>query len=90
MFKLCTQAFILFTAQKILAFTLPASLLIVYILQTVYMRTSRQLQLLELESRAAVFSSFLESVSRIAQPVGCTKNTAPRNHCLSLIVSHLC
>ncbi|OKL59922.1 hypothetical protein UA08_04651 [Talaromyces atroroseus] len=35
---------------------------LVYIIQKAYLRTSRQLRFLELESRAGVFSSFLESV----------------------------
>ena len=56
------QAVLLFIAQKWLALTLPIFLIIVYIVQKIYLRTSRQLRFLELESHAAVFSSFLESV----------------------------
>lgn len=37
-------------------------MLFVYVVQKVYLRTSRQLRILELESRAGVFSNFLESV----------------------------
>jgi len=65
-FKLCMQAALLFTAQKLLVLSLPVCLVVVYILQTIYLRTSRQLQLLELESRAAVFSSFLQSIEGLA------------------------
>jgi ATP-binding cassette subfamily C (CFTR/MRP) protein 1 len=57
------QATLLFIAQKWLALSLPACMLVLYIVQKVYLRTSRQLRFLELESRAAVFSSFLETVS---------------------------
>lgn len=40
-------------------------MVVVYVVQKVYLRTSRQLRFIELESRAAVFSSFLESVGNI-------------------------
>ncbi|KFY68700.1 hypothetical protein V496_00844 [Pseudogymnoascus sp. VKM F-4515 (FW-2607)] len=61
-FKLLMQVALLFIAQKWLVLSLPACMILVYIVQKVYLRTSRQLRFLELESRAAVFSSFLESV----------------------------
>lgn len=57
------QAILLFIAQKWLATFLPACMIFVYIVQKIYLRTSRQLRFLEIESHAAVFSSFLESVS---------------------------
>ncbi|TVY68841.1 ABC transporter FUM19 [Lachnellula suecica] len=60
--KLIVQAILLFIAQKWLAASLPACVVLVYIVQKVYLRTSRQLRFLELESRAGIFSSFLESV----------------------------
>ncbi|TVY93597.1 ABC transporter [Lachnellula willkommii] len=59
---LLMQIVLLFIAQKWLTMSLPACMLFVYIVQKVYLRTSRQLRFLELESRAGVFSSFLESV----------------------------
>lgn len=61
-FKLMMQVALLSIAQKWLVLSLPACIVIVYIVQKVYLRTSRQLRFIELESRAAVFSSFLESV----------------------------
>ncbi|TVY42741.1 ABC transporter [Lachnellula subtilissima] len=61
-FKLLMQIVLLFIAQKWLTMSLPGCMLIVYVVQKVYLRTSRQLRFLELESRAGVFSSFLESV----------------------------
>jgi ATP-binding cassette subfamily C (CFTR/MRP) protein 1 len=57
------QVTLLFIAQKWLLLSLPACMIVVYIVQKIYLRTSRQLRFLELESKAAVFSSFLESVS---------------------------
>jgi len=64
-FKLLMQATLLIVAQKWLALSLPACLIVVYVVQKVYLMTSRQLRFLELESRAAVFSSFLETVSSV-------------------------
>ncbi|KAI9643325.1 hypothetical protein NHQ30_007944 [Ciborinia camelliae] len=61
-FKLFMQIILLFIAQKWLLVSIPACMLVVYIVQKVYLRTSRQLRFLELEARAGVFSSFLESV----------------------------
>ncbi|KAH7255182.1 P-loop containing nucleoside triphosphate hydrolase protein [Fusarium redolens] len=65
-FKLLVQATLLFSAQKLLAATLPICVLVVYVVQRVYLRTSRQLRLLQLESQSAVYSSFLESVEGVA------------------------
>lgn len=61
-FKLLVQACLVFASQPLMTLSLPFSVVIVYIVQKVYLRTSRQLRILELESRAAVFSSFLETV----------------------------
>lgn len=56
------QAVILSIIQKPILFTLPFSTLVVYFVQKIYLRTSRQLRFLELESVSAVYSSFLETV----------------------------
>ncbi|KAI0117845.1 putative ABC transporter [Nemania sp. FL0031] len=61
-FKLLMQVVVLCMAQKWLALFLPACGFVVYAVQKVYLRTSRQLRFLELQSRAQVFSSFLESI----------------------------
>ncbi|KAL0932221.1 ATP-binding cassette containing protein [Colletotrichum truncatum] len=64
-FKLLVQTSLLFSAQKLMASTLPLCIIVVYIVQKVYLRTSRQLRLLDLESQSAVYSSFLESTEGI-------------------------
>ncbi|WKT45217.1 AAA ATPase domain [Fusarium oxysporum f. sp. vasinfectum] len=64
-FKLLVQATLLFSAQKLLTVTLPICVLVVYVVQRVYLRTSRQLCLLQLESQSAVYSSFLESIEGV-------------------------
>lgn len=61
-FKLSMQIIVLFVAQKWLVVSLPVCMLVVYVVQKVYLCTSRQLRFLELEARAGIFSSFLESV----------------------------
>ncbi|KAK3500859.1 hypothetical protein B0T13DRAFT_527250 [Neurospora crassa] len=63
--KMIVQASLLLAAQPIMAVTLPVCAAVVYAIQKVYLRTSRQLRLLELESRAAVNSSLLETVQGI-------------------------
>lgn len=62
MFKLLMQVTLLCIAQKRLALILLACVGLVHVIQKVYLRTSRQIRFLELESRAAVLSSFVESV----------------------------
>lgn len=61
-YKLLAQIVLLYTAQQWLWISLPVCFIVVYCIQKVYLRTSRQLRFLDLESRGAVFSSFLESV----------------------------
>ncbi|KAK7743466.1 hypothetical protein SLS53_004000 [Cytospora paraplurivora] len=65
-FKLVAQASLLVAAQPPLALSMPPTAAAVYAVQRVYLRTSRQLRLLELESRAAVVSAFLEAVQGAA------------------------
>ncbi|KAI1293173.1 putative ABC transporter [Xylaria venustula] len=60
--KLLMQIIVLCMAEKWLVVYLPACTLLVYIVQKVYLRTSRQLRFLELQSQAGVFSNFLESI----------------------------
>ncbi|KAK1995506.1 P-loop containing nucleoside triphosphate hydrolase protein [Colletotrichum falcatum] len=64
-FKLLVQIVLLFSVQKTMATTLPLCLVTVYLVQKVYLRTSRQLRLLDLESQSAVYSSFIESVEGV-------------------------
>jgi ATP-binding cassette subfamily C (CFTR/MRP) protein 1 len=61
-FKILMQCSLLLASQRLLVFTLPIYCLLIYLIQKVYLRTSRQLRYLELESRSAVYSSFLETV----------------------------
>jgi ATP-binding cassette subfamily C (CFTR/MRP) protein 1 len=60
--KLFMQAIILCSIQRPILVTLPFCAMIVYFVQKIYLRTSRQLRFLELESKSAVYSNFLETV----------------------------
>lgn len=59
------QIIVIFLAQPTIAMTLPLCTICVYFIQRVYLRTSRQLRFIDLESRAKLYTSFLETVSRI-------------------------
>jgi ABC-type multidrug transport system fused ATPase/permease subunit len=46
--------------------TLPFTFLAIYYLQKFYLRTSRQLRILELESRSPIYAHFLETLEGLA------------------------
>ncbi|WPH03197.1 Hypothetical protein R9X50_00607300 [Acrodontium crateriforme] len=84
-FRMIMQAALLLSVQRQLALILPIYMAIVYVLQKFYLQTSRQLRLLELESRAAVYSSFLETVDGLAtiRAMGWQDDYSEHNdHCL--------
>lgn len=62
--KLAAQiaVLLLVSSTPLLGLFLPPSVVLVYAVQRVYLRTSRQLRLLELEARAGVVSDFVECV----------------------------
>lgn len=67
--KLLSQLVLLFITQRTLGIAAPFLILVLYILQRLYLQTSRQLRCLDIELRAQVLTNFLETVSR---PVTCT------------------
>ncbi|KAH0123005.1 P-loop containing nucleoside triphosphate hydrolase protein, partial [Aureobasidium melanogenum] len=56
------QYSLLLASQRLLLFALPIYGFLIYMIQKLYLRTARQLRYLDLESRSAVYSSFLETV----------------------------
>jgi len=60
------QAALLFITQRLLLLTLPICMLVVYFVQKLYLRTSRQLRLLELESKASVLTTFMETLDGLS------------------------
>lgn len=80
-FKVMMQCSLLLASQRLLVFTLPIYCFLIYIIQKVYLRTSRQLRYLELESKSAVCSSFFETVEGLAtiRAFGWQQNYLERN-----------
>lgn len=64
-FKLLMQVIVLLISQPLLGLSLPVCIAIVYVVQKRYLRTSRQLRRMELESQSAVYFNILETVSGI-------------------------
>jgi len=57
------SAALIATGSAYMATTVPLLLLAVWALQRIYLRTSRQLRLLDLEARSPLYSLFLETLS---------------------------
>lgn len=51
---------------KYLAATLPCLILAIYFVQSFYLRTSRQIRLLDIEAKAPLYTNFLETIDGIA------------------------
>ncbi|CEJ94795.1 hypothetical protein VHEMI10305 [[Torrubiella] hemipterigena] len=64
--KMSVQMIIIFVVQKALLLVVPFCAAIVYSIARLYLRTSRQLRVLELDSKAALFNTFAETVDGIA------------------------
>ncbi|KGO74028.1 ABC transporter, integral membrane type 1 [Penicillium italicum] len=64
-FKMAMQLILLLKIRPVMAVTVPVCAVCVYFIQQIYLRTSRQLRFLELESRSLVFTNFLDTASGI-------------------------
>ncbi len=56
------QIVVLVLVQRLLLTVLPVCFIIVYLIQKYYLRTSRQLRVMELEARSALYSNIYETV----------------------------
>src|SRR3569833_1014131 len=66
-FLIClAQSILIATFSKFVATLIPAALLVLYFLQRFYLRTSRQLRLLDLEANSPLYTHFLETLSGLA------------------------
>jgi ATP-binding cassette, subfamily C (CFTR/MRP), member 1 len=65
-----------------MAITIPPLLLVIYYLQYIYLQTSRQLRILELESRPPVYVQFLETLEGLdtIQAFGWQSRMIERQH----------
>ncbi|KAL5315383.1 hypothetical protein ACEPPN_016250 [Leptodophora sp. 'Broadleaf-Isolate-01'] len=66
LFTLLSQAILLAVVQPIMAITLPFTFITIYFIQKFYLATSRQLRLLDLETKALLNSSFLDTLEGVA------------------------
>lgn len=66
LFTLLSQAILLAVVQPLMAIILPFTFLAVYFIQKFYLVTSRQLRFLELETKASLNSSFLETLEGVS------------------------
>jgi len=66
LFTLLSQFILLGVVQPFMAVTLPFTCLTIYLIQRFYLRTSRQLRLLDLEAKGLVNASFIEALEGVA------------------------
>ncbi|KAH7381027.1 ABC transporter [Cadophora sp. MPI-SDFR-AT-0126] len=66
LFTLLSQGILLAVVQPLMAITLPFTFIAVYFIQKFYLVTSRQLRFLDLETKAMLNSSFLETLEGVA------------------------
>ncbi|KAF2814016.1 P-loop containing nucleoside triphosphate hydrolase protein [Mytilinidion resinicola] len=62
-FVLIAQLLVIVTASKYIGAAMPFCLVVVYMVQKFYLRTSRRLRLLDIETKAHLFTHFLELLS---------------------------
>jgi ATP-binding cassette subfamily C (CFTR/MRP) protein 1 len=63
-FMVCiAQTILITTSSKFVAAFIPAALIVLYLLQRFYLRTSRQIRLLDLEGKSPMYTHFLETLS---------------------------
>lgn len=67
--RLISQLVLLFITQFYVAVGTPFLFLVLYLLQKLYLCTSRQIRLMDIELRAEVLSNFLETVGSIIRSV---------------------
>lgn len=60
------QAALISQGSSYMAITIPFLLVAIYILQAIYLRTSRQLRFMDLEAKSPVYSHFLETLDGLA------------------------
>jgi ABC-type multidrug transport system fused ATPase/permease subunit len=66
MFELCVEIGLIASGSKYFAALVPVCLFCVYLLQAFYLRTSRQLRLLDLEAKSPLYTHFTETLAGLA------------------------
>jgi ATP-binding cassette subfamily C (CFTR/MRP) protein 1 len=63
-FMICiAQTILITTSSKFVAAFIPVAVVVLYLLQSFYLRTSRQIRLLDLEAKSPMYTHFLETLS---------------------------
>lgn len=65
-FSAIASAILVFIGSGWVAISIPACIVLLALIQAYYLRTSRQLRLLDIEAKAPVFSQFLETLGGVA------------------------
>ena len=75
------QAILMCLSAAYFAATIPFVLLVLYVLQAFYLRTSRQVRLMDLEAKSPLYSNFVESLSGLitTRAFGWTEDLKARN-----------
>lgn len=60
-----TSAVLVFTGSGYISASIPVCAALIFLIQTFYLRTSRQLRLLDIETKAPLFSHFIETLGGI-------------------------
>jgi len=84
LFTAIIQAAVICVSAKYFAIALPFVTFVVYLLQKFYLRTSRQIRLMELEAKAPLYSNFLETLGGLVtiRAFGWTEEMDKRNKVL--------
>jgi ATP-binding cassette subfamily C (CFTR/MRP) protein 1 len=80
-FMAIIQAIFVCVSASYFSIVLPFVLFVMYMLQKFYLRTSRQIRLMDLESKAPLYSNFLETLNGLVtiRAFGWTKDMEKRN-----------
>ncbi|KAJ5745129.1 ATP-binding cassette transporter [Penicillium odoratum] len=62
-FKLLAQMVLILSIQPLIIATIPICFVCVYFIQRIYLRTSKQLRILDLESKSHVYTSIIDTVN---------------------------
>jgi ATP-binding cassette subfamily C (CFTR/MRP) protein 1 len=83
-FMMIIQAALICISASYFSIVLPFVLLAMYLLQKFYLRTSRQIRLMDLEAKAPLYSNFLETLSGLVtiRAFGWTKDMEKKNMAL--------
>ncbi|KAI1858524.1 uncharacterized protein JN550_012571 [Neoarthrinium moseri] len=81
-FSTIIKGIILLVFSQYLAVTMPFVIAVLYVLQSFYLQTSRQVRLLEIEAKAPLYTHFIESVAGAAtiRAFGWQKHYQERNY----------